>query len=113
MKKIQLVFIQRLECKLGTDRFNWSNSALDLNSRYYQVPNGIYFRGAFTISAWIYSRQILNYVRLIDFSVVNTENPDVVLAIFNGLSPTPNIALCQKRRKCEQIISSIGFQLFI
>jgi hypothetical protein len=37
-----------------TDRFGVSNSAISFNSGYYNLPNGIYFKGDFTISAWVY-----------------------------------------------------------
>ena len=34
-------------------RFNVSNSAINFNHDYLQVPTGIYFSGYFTFIAWI------------------------------------------------------------
>ena len=50
------------------DRFNQTNSALNLNGGWTQVPNGIYFNSPeFTISAWVYPKQVGLWARLMDF----------------------------------------------
>ena len=49
------------------DRFNNSNSAIDLNDGYYSIPPGEYVCGDFTFSAWAYIRNQLTYFnRFID-----------------------------------------------
>jgi hypothetical protein len=61
-----------------SDRFGNLNSSLALNGGWTQVPSGIYFDTTeFTISAWIYPKNVGLYSRLIDFG--NGENMDNVL----------------------------------
>ena len=49
------------------DRCNSLNSAVYLNKGYLQVPPGVYFKGDFTVTAWIYLKSYQNYSRLFDF----------------------------------------------
>ena len=73
---------------LTYDRFNKPNSALDLNNGYYQIPNGVYFNGPFTITAWFYAREARSFSRLIDIGFA-AGYPNIILAIFNDLVPKP------------------------
>jgi hypothetical protein len=52
-----------------SDRFGNNNSALALNGGWTQVPAGIYFdTPEFTISVWVYPKQIGPWARVIDFA---------------------------------------------
>ena len=51
----------------AADRFNNPNSALNLNGGYTQVPSGVYFKSAFTITLWINAQNISTWCRLLDF----------------------------------------------
>jgi len=68
-----------INATLAKDRFNNSNSALDLAYGYLQVPPGVYFYSNFTISFWIYPRTFDPYARVFDFA--------------NG-APDNNVLLC-------------------
>ena len=51
-----------------SDRFGSPNAALALNGGWTQVPSGIYFNSPeFTISAWVYLKQVGSWARLMDF----------------------------------------------
>ena len=50
-----------------SDRCDNPNSALNLNGGYTQVPSGVYFKSAFTITAWIYAQNLGTWCRLLDF----------------------------------------------
>ena len=45
-----------------------SGYALDLNGGYFTAPQDVYFFGDFTITAWIYVKQIDSFSRFLDFS---------------------------------------------
>jgi len=49
------------------DRCNSLNSAVYLNKGYLQVPPGVYFKGDFTFTAWIYLKSYQYYSRIFDF----------------------------------------------
>ena len=70
-----------MNASLTFDRFNQSNSALDLKYGYYQMPNGTYFNGAFSIAAWFYSREYQIFSRLIDLSF--NDSSKIVLPLFS------------------------------
>lgn len=55
------------KAKLTYDRFNNSDSALDLALGYYQIPAGFYFNYNFTMTAWVYVRSLGVYSRIFDF----------------------------------------------
>lgn len=69
-----------MNTNLTNDRFGNPNSALDLESGYYQVPSGTYFNGLFSIIAWVYLRTFQIYSRLIDFS------PNNIIIAFDSVS---------------------------
>ena len=50
------------------DRYGVANSAASLLSGYLSAPNGTYFTGDFSISAWVNLQTMTAYVRLMDFS---------------------------------------------
>jgi hypothetical protein len=67
----------------ATDRLNNQLSTLYLNQGFLRAPTGIYFKGEFTISAWVKPFNVANYARLLDFGPNN-----VVLAFsWNYLNP--------------------------
>ena len=68
---------------LTHDRFNNSNSALDLNNGFYQLPNGVYFNGPFTIAAWFKAREPRPFSRLVDIGL-NDGSSNIVLVLFSG-----------------------------
>ena len=57
-------------CAPASDRFNNPGYALyfDGNGAYIDVPDGVYFDGNYTVSAWINPSEIRNWSRLIDFA---------------------------------------------
>ena len=73
--------INGVNATLGFDRFNRSNSALDLSFGYYQAPNGTYFNGPFTIAAWYCPKTLKNLTRILDFGISSTCSPYVAFAI--------------------------------
>jgi hypothetical protein len=50
-----------------SDRFGSPNSAIYFNKGYLQVPEGVYFKGDFTFTAWIYLKSYQSYSRIFDF----------------------------------------------
>ena len=68
-----------INASLTFDRFNNSNSALDIANGYLKLPPGIYINGNFTMSAWIYPRSINNWARIFEFGN-GASNNNVYLA---------------------------------
>jgi len=67
------------------DRFCAPNSAIYFNNGYLQVPEGVYFSGDFTLTAWIYLKSYQSWARIIDFA--NGQYSDnVVLTMFGETS---------------------------
>ena len=81
-----------VNANLTYDRFNRSNSALDLKNGYYQAPNGVYFNGPFSITAWFYYRSVQYGSSLMDFGI-NTGRQNVFITLFNGNTPTPYVRI--------------------
>ena len=50
------------------DRFCTPNSAIYFNIGYLQVPEGVYFSGDFTFTAWIYLKSYQNNSRIFEFN---------------------------------------------
>jgi hypothetical protein len=50
-----------------SDRFCTQNSAIYFNKGYLQVPEGVYFSGDFTVTAWINLKSYQYYSRIFDF----------------------------------------------
>ena len=57
------------------------NTALDLNNGYVQAPEGIYFNGDFTISAWVMLKKDTKYGRILDFG--NGQRSDNIVLSFS------------------------------
>jgi len=71
-----------LNYSFALDRFCSPNSAIYFNKGYLQVPEGVYFSGDFTFTAWIYLRTYQYWSRIIDFG--NEKAIDnVVLTMFD------------------------------
>jgi hypothetical protein len=49
------------------DRFCSANSAIYFNKGYLQVPEGVYFSGDFTFTAWVYLKSYQPWSRIFDF----------------------------------------------
>jgi hypothetical protein len=67
-----------------SDRFNSPNSAIYLNQGYLQVPEGVYFSGDFTVTAWIYLKSYKNNSRFFDFG--NSESSNNIGLAMSGLT---------------------------
>lgn len=74
---------------LGPDRFGNPTGAIYMNNGYYEIPNGVYFGGNFTILTWIKLISASQNTRLFDFS--NGPSIDgITLRLVDQLSkPTP------------------------
>ena len=75
------------------DRFGCLNSALNLNGGWTQIPDGIYFNSqAFTISVWVYPRQVGLRARVLDFgSGKPLDNIVLALDFYSDLKPYTQI----------------------
>ena len=51
----------------ASDRFGSPNSAIYFNKGYLQVPEGVYFKGDFTFTAWIYLKSYQSWARIFEF----------------------------------------------
>jgi hypothetical protein len=68
-----------------SDRFCTPNSAIYFRNGFLQVPEGVYFSGDFTVTAWIYLKSFKMWQRIIDFG--NGElNENVLLAMIRTTS---------------------------
>ena len=63
-----------------SDRFCTKNSAIYFNKSYLQAPNGIYFSGDFTVTAWIYLKTYQSFSKFFDFGN-GQESNNVFLAM--------------------------------
>lgn len=63
-----------------------SYSAIKLESGYLEVPQGVYFNGDFTISAWVRLNVYSLWARLIDFG---DSHNGILFSLFNGYSANP------------------------
>ena len=63
------------------DRFCTPNSAIYFNQGYLQVPQGIYFSGDFTVTAWILLKSYKSNSKLFDFRQ-RPLNDNVVLKMY-------------------------------
>jgi hypothetical protein len=70
------------------DRFGNSQSALFLNSGYCTVPPGVYFNSSFTITAWVYPKDLsYKYQRILDFSNGGSQNEVAFAYAVSSLQP--------------------------
>ena len=67
------------------DRFCTPNSAIYFNNGFLQVPEGIYFSGDFTFTAWFYLKSYQFNSRIFDFGN-GQESDNVLLAMVNSTS---------------------------
>ena len=72
--------------KFDVDRCGNSNSALNLNGGYTQVPSGVYFNTSeFTVSVWVYPLNMSGAsVKIIDFG--NGQSLDIIYFSFQSSS---------------------------
>ena len=67
-----------------SDRFGSPNSAIYFNKGYLQVPEGVYFSGDFTFTAWIFLKSYQSWSRIFEFG--NGDGNDNVALAMNGAS---------------------------
>jgi hypothetical protein len=67
------------------DRFFSANSAIYFNKGYLKVPNGVYFSGDFTFTAWIYLKSYQSWSRIFDFGN-GSPSDNVFLGMINATS---------------------------
>jgi hypothetical protein len=67
------------------DRRCSPNSAIYFNQGYLQVPEGVYFSGDFTFTAWIYLKSYQSNSRIFEFG--NGQPNDNVALSMNGATP--------------------------
>ena len=101
-----------LNAMLTNDRFNRPNSALDLNSGYYQAPNGVYFNTTFSITAWFYARQISIGEPLIDFGFIHSGFPNIMLYLTYTSSRSPLVRITDVSGNRYQIVPNLPTPLF-
>jgi hypothetical protein len=65
------------------DRFGVANSTIYFNKGFLKVPEGIYFNGDFTITAWINVKSLGTYFRILDFGN-GQYNDNVLLGFFEN-----------------------------
>jgi hypothetical protein len=62
------------------DRFNTPNSAIYFNQGYLQAPEGVYFSGDFTVTAWIHLKSYRYFSSIIEFSNgIYSDNVDLLM----------------------------------
>jgi len=66
------------------DRFCSPNSSIYFNKGYLQVPNGVYFSGDFTVTAWINLKTSRSWARIFDFG--NGQIDNVFLGMYGTSS---------------------------
>ncbi len=73
--------------QLVNDRFGNESSAYSFNgiSDYISVPEDVYFKGDFTISAWVNPRKIKYWSRILDFGN-GSDAQNVFLSLSQGAS---------------------------
>ena len=86
------------------DRFCTVNSAIYFNKGYLQVPEGVYFSGDFTFTAWIYLKSYQSYSRIFDFG--NEQQSDNVLLGINSTTSKIRGNLFDKSFSVSPIITS-------
>ena len=92
------------------DRFNNSNSAIDFNRGYLQVPPGNYFSGDFTFTAWIYLYSYEKYSRIIDFG--NGDGVDnVILTMHDTTSQIQGLIVQGINKWSQPVLPSLSFGL--
>jgi hypothetical protein len=67
-----------------SDRFGSPNSAIYFNKGYLQVPEGVYFSGDFTVTAWIFLKSYQSWSRIFEFG--NGRDSDNVGLAMNATS---------------------------
>jgi hypothetical protein len=96
--------------KFVADRFGNENEALNLNGSWTQVPSGFYFNTPqFSITTWIYPRQLGSWSRLIDFG--NGPNQDNVVFAIGSPNNRPAVQICPPSACSIELYSSQAFTL--
>ena len=74
------------------DRFGSPNSAISLKNGYYQVPDGVYFKGDLTISDWIRLKVKVAWAKIVDFGNGEGIENVIISASFQASGfPAPQI----------------------
>jgi len=93
---------------LTADRFGCPNSALALNKGYTQVDQGSYFdTPEFTITVWVYPRDVGSWARVIDFyNFFAFRQNNVILSFDSDLSKKPSFQIFSTYIKVGEVTSS-------
>ena len=83
---------------------------MDLNNGYYQIPNGVYFNGPFSIAAWFFAREARSFSRLIDVGLA-TGSSNIILALFNDIVPKPFFRIKNSVSSVYSLHSSVNLTL--
>jgi len=86
------------------DRFCTPNSAIYFNKGYLQVPEGIYFSGDFTVTAWIYLKSYQYFSRIFDFG--NGKNNDNVYFSFIRINSNMKASIWRKNSSVRKLNTS-------
>jgi len=85
---------------LATDRFDNSNSALQLENGYLKVPLGVYFSDSFTVTVWFKLNSLRYNSRIIDFGDGVSDN---VVIGFDELTSHIVVMIFDESYKTEMI----------
>jgi hypothetical protein len=91
------------------DRFGNENSALALNGGWTQVPPGIYFdTPEFTISVWVYPKQVGFRSKAIDFSnsLASNFSDNIILRLDSGNNNIPALNLAVGTKYIAECLSN-------
>ena len=93
-------------CALTYDRFNKTNSALQLKTGYFNLPQGTYFYyGQFTVSMWINVKSYGSWSRILDFGTlgINTVLNNVYI-FYSGDKSRPGFQVSQDLKTSTQVV---------
>ena len=74
-----------------SDRFGYWQSALYLNKAYYQMPNGVYFNGDYTVCVWVKMNTINGRNRIMSIGTSSYTVNSIIFSLVYNSSPTPYV----------------------
>jgi hypothetical protein len=84
-----------LNASFVPNRFGRASSSVYLNYGCLQAPDGVYFRGDFTISVWLKPRSIVSDNRVLDFGVNSPDVDNIILAYAGPYGHVCNNGTCK------------------